>query len=68
MSPCKDCPNRCPACSDTCTEYKAYKADLSAKKNWLNENSFQYTLGKQLLNNRYKSEKRATMARMKVYK
>lgn len=34
-SPCKDCPNRHPACHDSCNMYKTYKADLFKEKSVL---------------------------------
>lgn len=31
-APCKDCPDRYPACSGRCERYKEYRAELDAQK------------------------------------
>lgn len=30
MSPCRDCPDRCPGCHSKCEKYLAYKLDTKA--------------------------------------
>ena len=34
-APCKDCPRRAPACSSECDDYKAFKTDVDARKEYL---------------------------------
>lgn len=38
VCPCKDCSDRHCACSDSCSKYKEYKANLGQEKKWQEEN------------------------------
>lgn len=35
--PCKDCPNRHPACHDTCSKYQEAKAETKEEYKWMKQ-------------------------------
>ena len=41
--PCKGCEERHCACSDTCTKYKEYKAELEKQKQYTEENRYRFS-------------------------